>query len=324
MGKDKKLPYQRQNEKLLKKFCSVFDGTKAYVYRIECLINSKRYYGETKNPQDRWRRHKNDAANDIHAYAIHHAIQKHGIQNFKFEVVEVCDTKAKAFEREKYWIAKDKTNLARYHDKARGYNLTDGGEGGELSQQARQKISEALTGRPLSADHIEKLRQAKLGKKHTQEHRDNMGIGQREKKVKARTRAKLSVAKTGEKHPYASLTEKDVIEIRTTDWQGLFYKDIAKIYGVSSTTIRDVLSGRSWTHLLDPSYVYVGRRGKTIKRRRKGRRPSKSALKFHSINQNQVEQIKKLCQTTTMTNTDIARQYKTNRRAVRLIRQTLT
>lgn len=48
---------------------------------------------------------------------------KYGIDNFDFEIIEECD-KSMLSEREKYWI--------QFYDSMvpNGYNLTNGGDGG--------------------------------------------------------------------------------------------------------------------------------------------------------------------------------------------------
>lgn len=85
------------------------------IYKITNNITNKSYIGQSKNIEQRWVEHKNAKDN----YAIHKTIQKYGINNFTFEIIELCDN---LFEREKYWI--------KYYDTyLNGYNETPGGEG---------------------------------------------------------------------------------------------------------------------------------------------------------------------------------------------------
>ena len=52
----------------------------------------------------------------------------------------------------------------------------------------------------------------------------------------------------GEDHPNAKLTTEDVIFIRTD--KTLSIKEMAKKYNVSSNTIRSIINGKSWKHLI--------------------------------------------------------------------------
>lgn len=85
------------------------------IYKIENLINGKKYIGQSIDIQRRFNEHKRDKDN----CRIHQALRKYGINNFSFEVVEECPT-ILLDEREKYWI--------KYYDSFNnGYNATTGG-----------------------------------------------------------------------------------------------------------------------------------------------------------------------------------------------------
>lgn len=89
------------------------------IYEIKNKINGKSYIGQ----------HSSD---ELHSYwgsgkLIKKAIEKYGIENFERIILERCSTKDELNEREKYWI-KEKNSLIN------GYNLTDGGTGGDNSQ----------------------------------------------------------------------------------------------------------------------------------------------------------------------------------------------
>lgn len=50
----------------------------------------------------------------------------------------------------------------------------------------------------------------------------------------------------GERHPFAKLTEEDVGLIRLFAGAGVKRRELARQFGVSVSTIKDVLSGRTW------------------------------------------------------------------------------
>lgn len=53
----------------------------------------------------------------------------------------------------------------------------------------------------------------------------------------------------GESHPSAKLTDAKVRELRRRVAAGELIRDLAPEYGVSVTTIREVASGKRWSHI---------------------------------------------------------------------------
>ena len=95
------------------------------IYKIENKVNGKVYIGQSVNIRKRIMTHKYNANNPkigkAHDLYIYSAIRKHGIENFDFSIVELCD-KSELDEKERYWIAYYKSNQSNH-----GYNLNDGG-----------------------------------------------------------------------------------------------------------------------------------------------------------------------------------------------------
>jgi len=88
------------------------------IYEIKNMINGKSYIGQhsSKELGSYWGSGK----------LIKMAIEKYGIENFERIILERCSNKEELNEREKYWIKeKDSINI--------GYNLTEGGTGGDTS-----------------------------------------------------------------------------------------------------------------------------------------------------------------------------------------------
>jgi len=93
----------------------------AHIYKITNTINDKQYVGKTeKDPKKRWREHLAAAKNNP-LMVISKAIRKHGIRNFKFEIIEECLSED-VNKKETYWIGK----LDTFEN---GYNSTLGGDG---------------------------------------------------------------------------------------------------------------------------------------------------------------------------------------------------
>lgn len=153
------------------------------IYKITNLVNGKCYIGQSNNIKRRFVEHKN-----LHRRGcrlVHAAIQKYGVENFSFEVLEECEL-GELDEREIFYISK--LNPA--------YNIASGGSGNpshtvseEVRQVLREKameywnnkpeeernriIRENLTGprkgHPVSEETKDKLRRKNVGKKQPME-----------------------------------------------------------------------------------------------------------------------------------------------------------
>ena len=127
---------------------------KGLIYKITNIVNNKSYIGQTKSiiKNDieigllkRWKEHKNRNACPY----FYNAIQKHGINNFKLEILIYCNVFHLDCYEKKY------ISLYSTNNKLFGYNLTDGGKGViSSSEYIREKISQSR-----SADHVRTLRE---------------------------------------------------------------------------------------------------------------------------------------------------------------------
>ncbi len=138
-------------------------------------------------------------------------------------------------------IAEYKTNKYKYPD-GLGYNLTDGGDGTigtPISDEARKLVGDRFRGKKQSPEHIEKVRQKKLGVPLIAQHKENIRLSQ------------IGVHPVGEANPLAVLNENQVREIKTALMNrklGLI-TDLAKKYNVNRKTIYSIECGDSWSHV---------------------------------------------------------------------------
>lgn len=162
------------------------DTAAVIVYQATNALNGHRYIGfTTKGMPVRERQHLKDAKHPKKGFRFHAAIRKYGAENFKFEVLadfQGDEELAKAFECEAIAAWKPE------------YNLSYGGDGGSMSDETRDKIRAAATGRVGT----------NLGKKFTDEHRRKIGEGQRgrdyshmRKPMDEETKRKISLSNTG-------------------------------------------------------------------------------------------------------------------------------
>ena len=112
-----------------------------YIYKTTNLINNKIYIGKKKGKFTE--KYKGSGK------YLKNAINKYGIENFKVEIIEYCETLEEQNEKEKYWIA-------YYRNKnAEMYNIADGGDGGDIfstlsleeQNNIKNKLSNSITGR---------------------------------------------------------------------------------------------------------------------------------------------------------------------------------
>ena len=148
------------------------------IYRITNLINGKTYIGQ----------HKYKKLDDDYMGSgklIKRAIKKHGIENFKKEILySRIQYRETADDMERFAIAKE-----RAIGKAE-YNLANGGQGGNLGDAINKKISEALKnknkGKKLSEETKQKISEKMKGNTNS-----------KGKKLSEETRKKISEAEKG-------------------------------------------------------------------------------------------------------------------------------
>src|SRR5580693_7317463 len=113
------------------------------VYKIVNNFDHKMYIGQTKNIRSRWISHKTSARNKKISDSpyLYHAMNKYGIDNFRIEKIQECESleEAEYFETAIIYLLD-----TRNHD--RGYNITSGGFTYERTKEIRDKISNTLKG----------------------------------------------------------------------------------------------------------------------------------------------------------------------------------
>lgn len=96
-----------------------------YIYKITNIVNNKVYIGQVsgKTIYDRFKRHIKDSKKlNTH---IGRAIQKYGYQNFVIDEIDFANNQKELNKKEIYWI-----KYFNSTNQCKGYNLTDGGDGG--------------------------------------------------------------------------------------------------------------------------------------------------------------------------------------------------
>jgi group I intron endonuclease len=111
-----------------------------FIYKITNIISNKCYIGLTsrKRVEDRWKNHKHSLTRGNGCFALQQAVNMHGFENFKFEVIEEC-LNENFKEREMYFIKQYNSIVPN------GYNTTKGGEiGCTLGKKHEEKTKNIL------------------------------------------------------------------------------------------------------------------------------------------------------------------------------------
>ena len=129
----------------------------AFIYKITNTINGKAYIGATiTKVNERWNRHVHASFKFLDGQALHAAIRKYGKEAFKIEILHEDPDADYVFNvLEPKYIVEHNT----YGNN--GYNMTRGGDGW-LNMKHKPES-------------IEKMRQAKLGKKLSEETKRKIG-----------------------------------------------------------------------------------------------------------------------------------------------------
>jgi group I intron endonuclease len=128
------------------------DNQKYYIYCITNLNNNKLYIGQTNDFNRRCGEHKSCARSILYrTYAkncmpISRAMARHGIDNFKFDIIEEHTSKYDLDCAEDFWI-----EFFQSRKKAFGYNILKGGNSGnkghKLSESTIHKIKLGIKSR---------------------------------------------------------------------------------------------------------------------------------------------------------------------------------
>ena len=154
------------------------------IYKTTNIINGKFYVGQDFN------NNPNYLGSGVY---LNKVIKKYGRENFKKEILQVCDNIEELNKYEKYWIKKLKSKAPN------GYNLANGGRGNggfckgvKLSEEHKQKIGKGNTGKKRTEKQKRKYGESMKGKKHSEESKKKIGEGNKGKTISQEQRKKTS------------------------------------------------------------------------------------------------------------------------------------
>lgn len=184
------------------------------IYKITNKIDGKFYIGSTNNLIKRYYTHINHIrTNKNSCIKLIRAVNKHGEENFKFEIICECSTEEVLKFEQKYLDSlKPHYNVA----KIAGSNL-----GIKRTQEVKLK---------KSASQKENWKDESYRVKHLENLSKNW--------------------KSGTSHKMAKLTEEQVIQIKKQLLTGLLPKQVADTLKVSYYSVKDIHRGKTWKNII--------------------------------------------------------------------------
>ena len=223
-----------------------------YVYIHINKINNKKYVGITKTSlEKRWGKNGSEYTRDKSS-VFGRAIEKYGWENFTHEVFANNLNKERACALEVMLI-----EMFRTMDRMYGYNIQPGGQLGNagvvFSEESRIKMREAKIGRKLTDEHKERISESLKGHRppnFTEESKEKLRLANIGKTLSDDTKAKISATLTG-------ITRSEETRQKMSDnhanKHGVFcpqlneyfdvMSDVTKKYGIPRANIDKCLKG---------------------------------------------------------------------------------
>lgn len=250
--------------------------TASGIYAIKNKRNGKVYVGSSTALKRRKSCHfRQLLKGDSPCVKLQHAVNKYGIANFHFVVLEAVADASHLLDREEYWIEafsavskgyntrkRASSNLGMSHDL-----VTRAQIGAKLSEYLQQphvkaKMSKIRTGVKRSEETREKLKGAL--EKARKAFRSDPTASIRAAETKRRrfldgcyevsdmqraAAARNGRLNAGSANGQAKMDSRSVIEMRALHAAGMSTKDISAQFNMSFKQTRDIVTMRAWKHI---------------------------------------------------------------------------
>lgn len=204
------------------------------IYKTTNLLNGKFYIGMDS---------KNDPNYFGSGAILKKSIKKNGIENFKKEIVEVCNDLEHLKERERFWIKE-----LNCRERTDCYNIGEGGDGGDnitfnpnreafiQKMQIINSTQNGMTGRTHSETTHDRMKEKAVDRFGKQWHINKYGEEEGLKKYELRN-INLSEKRTGNQNPAYLHIEKDDLTNYIIENPNCRLKDVTEHFKVGSTCI---------------------------------------------------------------------------------------
>lgn len=203
------------------------------IYRIVCLATGKPYIGSAINLAKRKREHLHYLRkNAHHSITLQRAWDKHGEENFAFEVIELV-LPMFLLEREQYWLdtlkpfgengyninSDARSRMGMRHTTETRERLRQANLGKTYGEETKRKHSEAGKRRTQSEAAREKVRLANIGQKRSAEARESMRKAQLGKKQSEATIEKRRLVQMGRIHTPETRAKNSASNVIANEWR---------------------------------------------------------------------------------------------------------
>ena len=272
------------------------------IYMIRNKVNGKQYIG-SGIIEDRFYSHKYKLNRDIHENDhLQNSWNKHGSDNFEFEVLIYCSEDNLIFYEQKFI-----DYLFENYDFNEFYNIArdakSPSKNRELSEEHKRKISEAISGEdhPMygkshDEESKEKMKESHKGKSLSKEHKDKLSQTLSGRHIKKETRKKISKAKTGTKH--SEETKKKMRENRGGADSGFYGEEHTE---ETKKKMSEMKKGKN-----NPMY--------------NKEHTNKTKERMSKLSKNEVIQVKKLLKNTDKTDKEISNIFDVSRKSINNIK----
>ena len=173
---------------------------KGIIYEFRNTINNKYYVGQTMYPRKRYLEHKR-ATDNKH---FHCAIRKYGFDKFEYKVVNEYKASDK-YELIDILNTAEIKQINYRNSYNNGYNSTIGGDGVvgltfNHSEEAKQKISKSMKGKPKSEETKLNMSKSQIGHNVSEESKRKNREAHLGKTSSEETRQKISKSNFGKQH----------------------------------------------------------------------------------------------------------------------------
>lgn len=218
------------------------------IYCYTNKINGKKYIGQTINPEQRYKQHKSSAFNsndEAYDLPLHRAFRKYGYDNFIYEVLQEAETIEELNGLEVYYIAHFNTKIPN------GYNILDGGNNAPRPKTLETKIKMMKAMGKLTEEEVINLRIAYKNnesptKIYNSLYKDRMHYNSF-LNIWSGRKYKYIMPEAIQNGRHTKLTKEKVKLIREEyENNKITFKKLGEKYGVSKSTIADVINKRTW------------------------------------------------------------------------------
>ena len=223
-----------------------------WIYKIVNQISGKVYVGKTScSLERRMKGHITNAEKHENRH-LYDAMNHYGYSNFIIEPIEEVGNDQEANERERFWI-KNLNTISPI-----GYNMTEGGDGGNTlahwSEEDKEKLwkrqGKARKGHIVTEQTKEKLRLAFTGRRIPSEMKDRIRVTCLRKNIQPPEETKWVKGQTG---AFTGNHHSDKTKNNLRDWR--LGKSYEEILGEEAALIQKDKKRKCWEKEGNPNFV---------------------------------------------------------------------